>query len=80
MARRAKRRDDSLLAPAARWACCWRGADDKGEGLGEIIDIGLDHTFTAHRSGTLYLKVNDSPGELGDNLGTLLVHVVPASS
>jgi hypothetical protein len=54
--------------------------DDKGEGLGEIIEIGLDHTFTARRSGALYLKVNDSPGELGDNLGTLLVHIVPAGS
>ena len=53
--------------------------DREGNGLSDAIDIGLDRTFTARSSGTLYLKVNDSPGELGDNSGTLLVHVVPAS-
>ena len=53
--------------------------DDDGRGLGDVIDIGLDRTFTAKHSGTLYLKVNDSPGELADNLGTLQVHVMPAT-
>jgi hypothetical protein len=52
-------------------------ADEKG--LSEPIALGLDRTFTPKRSGTLYLKVNDSPGELGDNAGDLLVHVVPVS-
>ena len=52
--------------------------DERGKGLGEPIDIGLDRTFTAKRGGTLYFKVNDSPGELGDNLGYFQVHVMPA--
>lgn len=37
--------------------------------------IGLDYTFTPEQSGTLYLKINDSPAELADNAGSLNVQV-----
>lgn len=37
--------------------------------------IGLDHTLTPKQSGTLYLKINDSPAELADNAGSLTVQV-----
>ena len=49
----------------------------KGGWLTEPFAIGLDQTIAAEPGGVLYLKVNDSPGELDDNQGTLLVHVVP---
>ena len=39
--------------------------------------IGLGGTLTPDRSGTLMLKINDSPAELADNLGTLSVRVTP---
>ncbi len=37
--------------------------------------IGLDYTLTPKQSGTLYFKINDSPAELADNAGSLMVHV-----
>jgi hypothetical protein len=37
--------------------------------------IGLRIETTADRSGTLYLRINDSPAELEDNAGEVLVRV-----
>jgi len=37
--------------------------------------IGLDATLTPKESGTLFLKVNDSAGELDDNAGELKVEI-----
>lgn len=40
--------------------------------------VGLGGEFTPPRSGTLFLKINDAPGELADNAGSLEVEVSPA--
>jgi len=40
--------------------------------------IGAGGEFTPPRSGTLFLKINDAPGELADNAGSLEVEVAPA--
>jgi hypothetical protein len=37
--------------------------------------IGLAHTLTPQKSGTLYLKINESAADLGDNQGQITVHV-----
>jgi hypothetical protein len=37
--------------------------------------IGLGTTFTPHDTGTLYLRINDSPAELADNVGKVEVRV-----
>jgi len=37
--------------------------------------VGLGATLTPKQSGTLFLRINDSAGELGDNKGTLTVEV-----
>ena len=37
--------------------------------------LGLDTTVRPQYDGTLYLSVNDSPGRLGDNDGTLRVTI-----
>jgi len=37
--------------------------------------IGLGSKITPRNSGTLFLRVNDSMGELSDNVGTLTVVV-----
>jgi hypothetical protein len=44
-------------------------------GLLHPIVAGLGTELTPERSGTLYLRVNDSPAELADNVGTLEVAV-----
>lgn len=44
----------------------------------EPVVVGLRTTLTPAETGTLFLRVNDSPGELGDNRGTLTVRVRPA--
>ncbi len=49
-----------------------------GIGPGSFIEpaqLGLARTFTPNRSGTLYLRVNNSPAELADNEGELRVRV-----
>jgi hypothetical protein len=38
--------------------------------------IGLGATLKPEQSGTLYLRINDSPAELADNAGTLDVEIV----
>jgi hypothetical protein len=35
------------------------------------FEIGTSTTLRPESSGTLYLTINDSPGELDDNAGTL---------
>ncbi len=37
--------------------------------------VGLGATITPAETGTLFLKINDSPGELHDNAGQLKVEV-----
>ncbi len=44
-------------------------------GLLKPLPLGLDTTLTAPRDGTLYLRINDSPGELADNAGSLAVEI-----
>ncbi|HEV3005546.1 MAG TPA: hypothetical protein VGX78_13865 [Pirellulales bacterium] len=44
-------------------------------GLAQATVVGLEAELTPERSGTLYLRVNDSPAELADNEGTLTVSV-----
>jgi hypothetical protein len=41
------------------------------------IPLGLEATLKPERAGTLYLRVNDSNGELTDNTGTLTVEIAP---
>jgi len=52
--------------------------DQPAEGNYPLLNpaaIGLDATITPAETGTLFLKVNDSPGELHDNAGRLKVLV-----
>ncbi len=44
-------------------------------GLLNPIVVGLETTFESPRTGTLYLRVNDSAGSLADNAGTLDVEI-----
>jgi hypothetical protein len=44
-------------------------------GLDHPIPVGLGATITTPLVGTLYLRVNDSPAELSDNVGTLEVEI-----
>jgi hypothetical protein len=39
------------------------------------VDVGLGTTFTPERSGTLLLRINDSPGELEENQGQAFVKI-----
>ena len=43
--------------------------------LASPMVIGLGHTISPERSGTLYLRINESAAELGDNAGTLTVEI-----
>ncbi len=49
----------------------------KGETLLKPIPIGLSGVISPPESGTLFLKVNDSPAELFDNRGTITVEIRP---
>lgn len=60
------------------------GGGGKSEGGGQAtanggfarpFEIGLGTTITPKRSGTLYLRVNDSAARLGDNRGALTIRV-----
>ncbi len=55
-------RDDKASATAAT-------------GLIKPIVVGLETTLVAPRSGTLYLRINDAPGSLEDNAGTIAVEI-----
>jgi hypothetical protein len=53
---------------------------DRAEGTTGLVRpmvVGLGASLVPEESGTLYFKVNDSPGELYDNSGSLSVQVVP---
>ena len=39
------------------------------------VAVGLQSTLTPEKTGTLYLQINDSPGELHDNRGSLSVEI-----
>jgi hypothetical protein len=39
------------------------------------VAIGLEATLTPEKTGTLHLRINDSPGELHDNRGSLSVEI-----
>ena len=56
-----------------------RGDSPIGQGrpgrLLKPIDIGAADAMTADVTGTLYLRVNDSPGELSDNRGQIEVTI-----
>jgi hypothetical protein len=39
------------------------------------IEVGLGAELTPAETGTLYLRINDSPAELADNAGGLQVQV-----
>jgi hypothetical protein len=58
------------------------GRDDAGQAekatLADAIAIGLEATVSPPADGTLYLRVNDSAGRLGDNSGTLTVTISPS--
>jgi|GEM_PF-861492 len=54
------------------------GLPERGRsGLLEPIPIGLEATLKPSVSGTLYFRINESPGELGDNAGELTVRITP---
>jgi len=51
---------------------------DASSGLLRIAVVGLQTTLKPPQAGTLYLKINDSPAELGDNAGELQVEITPS--
>ena len=51
---------------------------DGGRPRFSIVVTGSGGEFTAAISGPLYLKINDPPGELADNAGSLTVSLTPA--
>lgn len=44
-----------------------------------ILGTGREAAFTAAGNGPLFLRINESPGELGDNRGALAVEIGPAA-
>ena len=53
-------------------------SDPPGEGLTALakpVPIGLERSITLSQPGTLYLRINDSPAELADNVGSLTVTI-----
>ena len=47
--------------------------DGESESMLNVHSLGTKIRFEAPRTGTLYLRLNDHPGELTDNKGTVLV-------
>ncbi len=77
---RAQRRVDPLLSrPAAGHLAGGRSARPSvaGQHLGPAAAdvVGLGTTLSPTETGTLFLKINDSAGELDDNSGELKVEV-----
>jgi hypothetical protein len=58
-------------------AAQWNDRPQTGRPRFEIVAEGGDTAFTAAVDGPLYLKVNESPGELGDNRGAVTVSIEP---
>jgi hypothetical protein len=52
-----------------------RGANVRQGAFAMPLSIGLGRTVKPEASGTLYLRVNDSAGRLGDNRGRLTIRV-----
>ncbi len=50
-------------------------ADDEREPMLDVKPLGNRSSFEAPRSGTLYLRLNDHPGELADNRGSVTVEI-----
>ena len=49
--------------------------ESERETMLDTIPIGAGRTFTAASTGTLYFRINDFPGELDDNDGSLRIEV-----
>jgi hypothetical protein len=49
--------------------------DEESDLVSQPLVIGLNWEMVAPKSGTLYLRINDSPAELADNAGQLTVNV-----
>jgi hypothetical protein len=56
----------------------WEGGrqESANGGFARPFEIGLGTTISPKRSGTLYLRVNDSAARLGDNRGALTIRVM----
>ena len=54
----------------------WQGTTP----LAQPVAIGLGRDVQPARSGTLYLRINEPPGELSDNVGSIAVQVRPAGA
>jgi hypothetical protein len=50
-----------------------------GTTLADTVEIGLGTTITPSASGTLFLRINDSAGQLHDNSGKVNVAIVEAN-
>lgn len=50
-------------------------ADNEREPMLDVTPLGNSSSFEAPRSGTLYLRLNDHPGELADNHGGVTVEI-----
>jgi len=57
-----------------------RAAEATLAGFAHPFAIGLRQAFTPSESGTLYLRVNDSGGRLGDNRGSLSATIEEAGA
>ena len=55
----------------------WAEPADGGRPRFEVIAEGRGGRFTARADGMLYLKINESPGDLADNGGGLDVELGP---
>ena len=54
-------------------------AANNPSGLIQPIPVGPGTTLEAKHPGTLYFRINDSAGQLGDNRGTASVEITPAA-
>ena len=54
--------------------------DAAGEPMLDVQSLGNSSSFKAVRSGTLYLRLNDHPGELADNRGNVAVEIREVNS
>lgn len=50
-------------------------ADDEREPMLDVKPLGNTSSFEATRTGTLYLRLNDHPGELAENRGSVTVEI-----
>ena len=46
-----------------------------GNGLLAPIEIGLERTIVPKRSGTLFFRINEMPGKMADNKGSLSINI-----